>query len=283
MRRLLLAGLVVAASASVAAVAFAGRGGPHQRTLATKFVHTARLSPYARVVRVRVVRGDAVERSAALQSVRAFGPANRVLRIEFTPPPADFGLPASALWIRVDVTAPDRPGSAFSIWQAFLAVSAIADANRAAGAAPVAGKTVRLVFPSGETVDAGSIVDGPLPTPNDAAPASADALQAAIRDATQEEGLQIAEQGSFDIGGHPATYAVLITDDPVGFANASGAKMFSLQRAVFDAPSAASGSFIEVRDRAGGVVEIGGAATRLQQGVGWTNPAFGFGLDTFGH
>jgi hypothetical protein len=49
--------------------------------------------------------------------------------------------------------------------------------------------------------------------------------------------------------------------------------MFALQRAIFNAPSAAAGSYIEVRDRAGGVVEIGGSASRLQQGVGWTNPA----------
>jgi hypothetical protein len=273
MRRFVIAGSVLALSASIAAVALAGRSGPHQRSLATRFVHTSPLTPYLPAVRARVVGGDAIERSAAAQTVRAFGPANRVLRIEFVSPPADFGLPATALWVRVDVAAPDRPGAAFSTWQALLAVSAIADANRSAGAAPIAGKTVRLVFPSGTMVDAGSTVDGPLPTPGDAAPGSAAALGAAIAAEARQEHLQVTEQGSFDIGGRPAVFATLITDDPVGFGQASGTKMFALQRAIFNAPSAAAGSYIEVRDSAGGVVEIGGSASRLQQGVGWTNPA----------
>jgi hypothetical protein len=268
--RLVAAASVLAAAASVAAVALGSRAGPEQRT-----VHAAPLSLYRPFIRGRVVRGGAIERSAAARALRAFGPGNRVLRIEFTTPPAAFGLPASALWVRVDVAAPDRAGSAFSIWQAFLVVSAIADARRSVGAAPVAGKTVQIVFPSGTTIDAGSTVDGPLPTTGDTAPASGDALMTTVGEAARHDGLEVAEQGSFDVGGRPAVFALLVTGDPARFAHASGAEFFSLQRAVYDAPAAAAGSFVEVRDRAGGVVAVGGIATRLQQGVGWTNSAFG--------
>jgi hypothetical protein len=170
--------------------------------------------------------------------------------------------------LTIDVAAPDRPGAAFSIWQAFLVVSAVADANRASGAAPVAGKTIRLVFPNGTTADAGSAVDGPLPTPSDVPAASAEALAAAIREAARQQGLRVAEEGSFDVGGYPAVYATLVTGDPSAFP-------FSEPSALMDTPAAAAGSFIEVRDAAGGVVDSGGSATRLQQGVEWTNPAFG--------
>jgi hypothetical protein len=274
-RRVLIAGSVLVLGASVAAVAIAGRSGPHRRTLETKFVHASPLTPYRPAVQARVVRGDAIEHSAAMQAIRAFGPANRVLRVEFISPPADFGLPASAVWVRVDVATPDNPGAAFSTWQALLTVSAIADANRSSGAAPVAGKTVKLVYPNGSIVDAGSTVNGPLPTPPDAVPGSAAALEAAIATEARQEHLQVTEQGSFDIGGRPAVFATLVTDDPVGFGHASGTKMFALQRAIFSAPSAAAGSYIEVRDRAGGIVEIGASASRLQQGVGWSNPQLG--------
>jgi hypothetical protein len=214
-----------------------------------------------------------------MRVVRGFGGANRVLRIEFTTPPAVFDLPAGAPWVRVDVAAPDRPGAAFSIWEALLAVSAITDSTRGQGAAPLAGKTIRLVFPNGATTDAGSTVNGPLPETVEVAPASADVLAAAVRDAARAEGLRVTEQGSFDVGGRPAVFTTLVTDDPVGFAAASGAKLFSLQQAVDAAPAAAAGSFVEVRDSAGGVVDSGGFATRLQQGVGWQNPAFGSPAD----
>jgi hypothetical protein len=274
MRRLVMAGSIVGA-VSVAAVALAGRSGPRPRTLATKFVHTAPLTPYRPAVRARVLHGDALERSTAAQVVRAFGPANRVLRVEFTSPPADFNLPATALWVKVYVATPDNPGAAFSIWQAFLTVSAMADVNRSSGAEPVAGKTIKLVYPNGSIKDGSSSVDGPLPTPSEAAPASAAALNVAIAAEAHQPGLLITEQGSFDIGGRPAVFATLVTDDPEGFGRASAAKMYALQRAIFDAPAAASGGYIEVRDRAGAVVEAGGSAPRLQQGVGWENPALG--------
>lgn len=274
-RRLLIAGSVLAFAASVAAVALGGRSGPRPRTLATRFVHTTPLTLYRSTARARILRGSAIDRAAARQAIRAFGPANRILKIEFVPPPADFALPANAVWVRVDVAAPDDPGAAFSTWQALLAVSEIADANRASGAAPIGGKTVRLVYPNGSVADGGSTVDGPLPTSGDATPASAAALGAAIAAQARQQHLRITEQGSFDIGGRPAMFATLVTDDPVGFAEASGANFFALQRAIVDAPSAASGSYIEVRDSAGGVIEIGGSASRLQQGVGWSNPALG--------
>ena len=275
MLRLAFVAVIVIASASVAAVALAERGGSHQRTLVTKFVHMAPLSPYRPMARARVVRGSTIDRAAAAQAIRAFGPANRILRIEFTTAPAAFNLPPSAVWVDVDVSAPDRPGAAFSIWEAFLAVSGIADANRSSGAAPIAGKTVRLFLPSDEIVDAGSSVIEPLPATSDVPPASAEAIQAAINAESRQEHLQVSEQGSFDIGGRPAVFATLVTTDPVGFGHAAGAKMFALQRAVLNAPFAAAGSFIEVRDSAGGVVDIGGSASRLQQGVGWSNPALG--------
>ena len=249
----------------------------------TRFIRASPLATYRPTVRGHVLRGDAVEHAAALQAIRSFGPANRVLRIEFTSPPAAFDLPASAQWVDVDVSTPDRPGAAFSIWQAFLAVSAIADANRAAGAANIAGKTVRLVFPNGAIVEAGETVNGPLPHTGDAVPAAAAALQSAISAEARHQHLRVAEQGSFDIAGRPAVFATLVTDDPVAFGHASGEKMFALQRAVFDAPAAAAGSFIEVRDSAGGVVDVGGTAPRLQQGVGWSNPALGPRSDLVGH
>jgi hypothetical protein len=161
------------------------------------------------------------------------------------------------------------------MWQAFLVVSAIADANRSSGEAPIAGKTIHLVFSSGESADVGESVNEPLPAAGDVPPAAAQALNAGIAAEAGREHLKIIEQGSFDIGGRPAVFATLVTSDPVGFGRETLARMFALQRGVFDAPYAAAGSYIEVRDTAGGVVEIGGSASRLQQGVGWSNPALG--------
>jgi hypothetical protein len=273
----LIAGVLLAGSVSIAAVALAGRGArqQHQRTLATRFVHASPLSRYRPSVRARVVAGSAVDRSAAAETVRDLGPANRILQIEFTTPPAAFNLPANAVWANVDVAAPDRPGAAFSIWQAFLAVSAIADANRSSGAAPLAGKSVRLIFPDGETADAGQSVNELVPAGSDVPPAAAQALSAGIAAEARQEHLKITEEGSFDIAGRPAVFATVVTSDPYRFGRETSARMFALQRGVLNAPFAAAGSFIEVRDSAGGVVEIGGSASRLQQGVGWSNPAFG--------
>lgn len=279
--RIVIAAFAVAASASVAAVALAGRHGSHsaQPLLVTRFIHTGTLSPYRPRVRGSVIGGRAVERAAAADAIRDFGPANRILRIEFVAPPAAFGLPPTASWVRVDVAAPDRPGSAFSIWQSLLAVSAIADANRGGGATAVAGKTVRLVFPGGETADVAESVNEPIGAAGDVAPSSAQALGAAIAAEARQEHLKIADQGSFDLAGRPAVYAVLVTTDPVGFGRESAQRMFALQRGILNAPFAAAGSYVEVRDSAGGVVEIGGSASRLQQGVGWSNPALGLPSD----
>jgi hypothetical protein len=273
---MVIAALVLAVSASVAAVALAGRNASHSaQPLVTRFIHTGPLSPYRPRARGSVIGGRAVERAAAVGAIRDFGPANRILRIEFTTPPAAFGLSPTANWIRVEVAAPDRPGSAFSIWQSLLAVSAIADANRGAGETPIAGKTVRLVFPGGETLDVAESVNEPVDAAGDAAPASAQALSSGIAAEARQEHLKIVEQGSFDIGGRPAVYAVLVTADPVAFGHESSSRMFALQRGILNAPFAAAGSYVEVRDSAGGVVEIGGSASRLQQGVGWSNPALG--------
>jgi hypothetical protein len=271
----MIVGLVLAGSAAATAVAFAGRGTAHQHTFVGKPVHTGRLSSYRPAVHTQVVGGAAADRAAAAKVVRDFGLANRILRIEFTTAPAVFNLPDNAVWVDVDVSAPDRPGSAFSIWQAFLAVSALVDANRTTGGAPIAGKSVRLVFPNGETVNTVEGVNEPLPASSDPAPASAAALNAAIAAEARQEHLKIQEQGSFDLGGRAAVFATLVTDDPAGFARETSGNMFALQRGVLNAPFAAAGSYIEVRDSAGGVVEIGGSASRLQQGVGWSNPAFG--------
>jgi hypothetical protein len=273
--RIAIAGLVLAGSASVAAIAFADRGSPHKATLLTKFVHTAPVLPYRPSVQARVVRGDALERAAAARAIRAFGPANRIIRIEFTTPPTAFNLPASAVWVDVDVSTPDRPGSAFSIWQAFLAVSEITDAARSSGSAPIAGKSITLVFPSGETLPLSSSVNEPIPATGEPPPASAQALEAGIAAEARDEHLKITEQGSFDIGGRPAVFATLMTSDPVAFGRETSRRMFLLQRGILNAPFAAAGSYIEVRDSNGGVVEIGGSASRLQQGVGWSNPALG--------
>jgi hypothetical protein len=270
-----IVGLVVAASVSLAAVALAERGSPHKSTLVTKFVHSAPLSPYRPSVQARVVRGDALERAAAARAVRAFGPANRILRIEFGAPPAAFNLPASAVWVHVDVSAPDYPGTAFSVWQGLLAVSEITDAARSSGSAPIAGKTITLVFPNGEVGDGGGTVNEPIPATGDPAPASAQALKAGIAAEARQEHLKITEQGSFDIGGRPAVFATLVTSDPVTFGRETGKRMFALQQGVLNAPFSAAGSYIEVRDSAGGVVEIGASLSRLQQGLGWSNPALG--------
>jgi hypothetical protein len=271
-----IAGLVVAASVSLAAVALAERGSPHRSTLVTKFVHSGPLSPYRPSVQARVVRGDALERAAAVRAIRAFGPANRILRIEFGAPPAAFNLPANAVWVHVDVSAPDYPGTAFSAWQGLLAVSEITDAARSSDSAPIAGKTITLVFPNGEVGDGGGTVNEPIPpATGNPAPASAQALQAGIAAEARQEHLKITEQGSFDIGGRPAVFATLVTSDPVTFGRETSRRMFALQQGVFNAPFSAAGSYIEVRDSAGGVVEIGASLSRLQQGLGWSNPALG--------
>jgi hypothetical protein len=276
-----IVGLVVAASVSLAAVALAGRGSQHKSTLETKFVHSAPLSPYRPSVQARVVRGDALERAAAARAIRAFGPANRILRIEFGAPPAAYNLPASAVWVYVDVSAPDYPGAVFSDWQGFLAVSQITDAARSSGSAPIAGKTIRPVLPNGE-VSGSASVNEPIPATSDPAPASAQALQAGIAAEARQEHLKITEQGSFDIGGRPAVFATLVTSDPVTFGRETSRRMFLLQQGVFNAPFAAAGSYIEVRDSAGGVVEIGASLSRLQQGLGWSNPALGRPADVLG-
>jgi hypothetical protein len=277
LRLVVIGGLVLAGSASAAAVALAGRGTPHRARplFVTRFVHTAPLSHYRPAVHGRVMGGSPIERAAAAQAIRDFGTANRILRIEFTTAPAAANLPPSAVWVSVEVSTPDKPGVVFSAWQGLLAVSAIVDADRGGGAAPVAGKVVRLVFPSGETFDVADSVNEPLDATSDVPPASAQALNGGIAAEARQEGLKIVEQGSFDIGGRPAVYAVLVTNDPAGFAHETGARMFALQRGVLNAPFAAAGSYIEVRDSAGGVVEIGGGASRLQQGLGWSNPALG--------
>jgi hypothetical protein len=274
---------VVAASVSLAAVALAERGSPHKSTLATRFVHTAPLSPYRPSVRARVVRGNALERAAAARAIRAFGPANRILRIEFGAPPAAFNLPASAVWVYVDVSAPDHPGAVFSVWQGLLAVSQITDAARSSGQAPIAGKTIRPVLPNGE-VGGSASVNEPIPATSDPdpAPASAQALQAGIAAEARQEHLKITEQGSFDIGGRPAVFATLVTSDPVTFGRETSRRMFLLQQGIFNAPFSAAGSYIEVRDSAGGVVEIGASLSRLQQGLGWSNPALGPPADVLG-
>src|SRR5437870_2556026 len=145
-------------AASISGLAFDGSADAraHRASASEPYVHRGSLGHYGLSIHMRVAAGSISARAAARHVVRALGPANRILRIAFTSPPPEFALPASATWVTVDVSAPDPPGSAFSIWQAFVAISAIAD-----GGSPVAGHTVRLVFPDGTTADAGSAARGP--------------------------------------------------------------------------------------------------------------------------
>jgi hypothetical protein len=241
-----------------------------------------RKSRLAGVTIAGLVVAASVSLAAVALAERAFGPANRILRVEFGTPPAAFNLPASAVWVHVNVSAPDYPGAVFSIWQGLLAVSEITDAARSSGSAPIAGKTITLVFPNGEVGGGGGSVNEPIPAPGDPAPASAQALQAGIAAEARQEHLKITEQGSFDIGGRPAVFATLVTSNPVTFGRETSRRMFLLQQGVFNAPFAAAGSYIEVRDSAGGVVEIGASLSRLQQGLGWSNPALGRPADLLG-
>jgi hypothetical protein len=263
---------VVVGAASIRGLPFAGSANArvHRSSASsTAFVHRTSLGRYGRSIRTSVIGGSTRVRAAARHVARGFGPANRILRITFTSPPPDFALPASATWVTVDVSAPDRPGSAFSIWQAFLAVSAIAD-----GGSPVAGHTVRLVFPDGTTTDAGSAAAGPLPQPADVPSTPASALESALRGAAAAEGLRVTDVGAFDVAGRPAVYATVVTLNPAVFARGAEASFYTLERAAHDAPAAVAGMYVEVRDGSERIVDTGGIATRLQEGVGWRNPAF---------
>lgn len=264
---------MVGGAASIRGLPFAGSANAraHRPSASTAYVHRTSLGRYRRI-RTSVVGGSPRVRTAAVRVVRGFGPANRILRITFTSPPPVFALPATATWVIVDVSAPDRPGSAFSIWQAFLAVSAIAD-----GGSPVAGHTVRLRFPDGTTTDAGSAAAGPQPQPSDVPATPTNGLESALRAAAAAEGLRVTELGAFDVAGRPAVYATVVTPDPAGFARGAEASFYALERSAHDAPAAVAGMYVEVRDVSGRVVGTGGAATRLQEGVGWRNPAFATG------
>jgi hypothetical protein len=112
LRLVLIAGLVLAGSASAGAVALAGRATPHRArpVFVTRFVHTAPLSHYRPAIHARVIAGSPIERAAAAQAIRDFGAANRILRIDFTTAPAAFHLPSSAVWVSVEVSTPDKPG-----------------------------------------------------------------------------------------------------------------------------------------------------------------------------
>lgn len=258
-------------AASISGLAFDGSANAkaHRASVGEAYVHHASLDHYGRTVRTQVIGGSLAGRAATHRVVRSFGPANRILRIAFTSPPPDFALPASATWVMVDVSAPDRPGSAFSIWQAFLAVSAIADSG-----GPVAGHTVTLVFPDGATQDAGSAAAGPLPQPADAPAASTSALESSLRAEAAAQGLDVTDLGDFDVAGRPAVYATVVTRDAAAFARGAEASFYALEHLAHDTPAAVAGAYVEVRDASGRVVDTGGIATRLQEGVGWQNPDF---------
>jgi hypothetical protein len=100
------------------------------------------------------------------------------------------------------------------------------------------------------------------------------ALESSLRAEAAAQGLDVTDLGDFDVAGRPAVYATVVTRDPAAFARGAEASFYALERMAHDTPAAVAGAYVEVLDASGRVVDTGGIATRLQEGVGWQNPDF---------
>lgn len=224
---------------------------------------------------VPVEGGTGAQRGAAVAAVAALDSPPSESRIRAVrigaPPDAEFIESAGggdSSWIYIDVEATDDADSVKSIWQAMLVVSALyAEENSPL----IAGRTVTVHLPDGDTRDGGSALVRP-PTRADITVNDANALREVIDSGARRSRLRVE---SIDIT-QPRALAVAIHATAVSeaeFAEQWQGKLYEIVGHLRKANHPlVEGVFVEIRSPSGEVLARSATAPRLSQGVGWVSP-----------
>lgn len=183
-------------------------------------------------------------------------------------PPAGFDF--SGAWLSITVEARDGAASVRAQWQALVVAGLFRDLSASRGLPAVTGKTITAVDP------AGAILDGPATTPLDSPPldvpsTTTAALATAASRGAARAGLAVASIRVARPVGQPVIELTVEADDPALFTRSRNAALHSLLRELY---GRAEGTYVEVVDRGGNAVLLSAFATRLGEGVGWTQPAY---------